>query len=269
MNYESIEYEQLGHVARIWHNRPQVSNAQDESLLIELEHAIDRTAQDPEVRVVIIAGRGKHFSAGHDVKEGMANRNHYTTEQRYAWEAKHYYGLSLKIWDHPKPTIAQVQGACIAGGFMTANVCDMIMAADTAFFSEPVIHSMGITSVEVLMHPWVMNHRKAKEFLLTGMRMSAAEALQVGMVNQVVPAAELEEQTLALARRIAEAPPFAARMLKRSVNRTLEIQGLRGALQAHFDTHELTHTSRESWELVNGGGEAGMLAKGKTQGSTG
>ena len=167
MNYESIEYEQLGHVARIWHNRPQVSNAQDESLLIELEHAIDRTAQDPEVRVVIIAGRGKHFSAGHDVKEGMANRNHYTTEQRYAWEAKHYYGLSLKIWDHPKPTIAQVQGACIAGGFMTANVCDMIMAADSAFFSEPVIHSMGITSVEVLMHPWVMNHRKAKEFLLT------------------------------------------------------------------------------------------------------
>ena len=87
--------------------------------------------------------------------------------------------------------------------------------------------------------------------------------------TEIIPAAELEEQTLALARRIAEAPPFAARMLKRSVNRTLEIQGLRGALQAHFDTHELTHTSRESWELVNGGGEAGMLAKGKTQGSTG
>lgn len=266
MKYETIEYERIGQVARIWHNRPHVGNAQDEALLIELEDAIDTTAKDPEVRVVVIAGRGKHFSAGHDVKEGYANRNHFNTEERYEWEAKHYFGLSLKIWDHPKPTIAQVQGACIAGGFMTANVCDMIMAADSAFFSEPVIHSMGITSVEVLMHPWVMNHRKAKEFLLTGMRMSAAEALQVGMINHVVPAAELEERTLALAQRIADAPPFAARMLKRSVNRTLEIQGLRGALQAHFDTHELTHTSRESYELVNGGGESGMLSKGKQQG---
>ncbi len=263
MNYESIEYEDLGPIVRLWHNRPGLGNAQDEPLLRELDDALDRTGRDPNVRVVIIAGRGKHFSSGHDIKEGMANRSNQTPEERYQWESKFYYDLSLKIWDHRCPTIAQVQGACIAGGFMTANMCDMIVAADNAFFAEPVIHSMAIDSVEVLMHPWVMNHRKAKEFILTGMRMSAQEALSVGMVNQVVSLDKLEETTMAMALRIAEAPPFVARMVKRSINRTLEIQGLRGSLQAHFDSHQLTHASQECADTVRAAGTAGMISKGK------
>jgi len=263
VDYRSIEYEDMGAIVRLWHNRPDVGNAQDQDLLLELEDGLARTARDDKVRVVIIAGRGKHFSSGHDIKEGYANRRDQTPEQRYEWESRFYYDLSMKIWDHPRPTIAQVQGACIAGGFMTANVCDMIVAAENAFFSEPVIHSMAIDSVEVLIHPWVMNHRKAKEFILTGMRLSAAEALQLGMVNHVVPLDKLEETTMQLARRIAEAPPFVARMVKRSINRTLDIQGLRGALQAHFDSHQLTHGTQECRDTVSKAGTAGMIDKGK------
>ena len=86
-------------------------------------------------------------------------------------------------------------------------------------------------------------HRKAKELLFTGARMSAQEAQAIGMVNRVVPDAELADAALALAQQIAKAPPFGLRLIKRSINRTLDAQGLRSALAAHFDTHQLSHLS--------------------------
>ena len=93
------------------------------------------------------------------------------------------------------------------------------------------------------IRPWVMGARKAKELLFTGARMSAQEGQAIGMVNRVVPDAELADATLALAQQIAKAPPFGLRLIKRSINRTLDAQGLRSALAAHFDTHQLSHLS--------------------------
>jgi enoyl-CoA hydratase len=245
MQFHNIDYEVLDDVCRIWLNRPSARNAQSQALLEEMAAGFAAAESDHRIRVVIVAGRGEHFSAGHDLKEAGKKRSNLTVEERWAYESRHYYGLALDVWDFPKPTIAQVQGGCIAGAFMLANMCDLIVAADNAFFSDPVCRSLSAAAVEVLIHPWVLGGRRAKEFLYTGERMAAEEAWRIGMVNRVVPGAELEEATLKLAREIAAAPPFALHLTKRSINRTLDIQGLRSSLNAHFDTHQLSHNSAE------------------------
>ena len=245
MDYQDILCERIGPVLRVSHNRPARRNAESENLLAELDDALARAAADDGVRVLILAATGDHFSAGHDLFDGFARRNHYTPEQHWLWEQEHYLGNALRIWDFPKPTIAQVQGACIAGGFMVANMCDLLVASDDAFFCDPVAHSLGAAAVEALVHPWVLGLRKAKEFLFTGQRISAKEGHAWGMVNHVVARAELEAFTLQLAERIAAAPPIALRMLKRSLNRTADMQGFRNSIQAHFDTHLLSSSTQE------------------------
>jgi enoyl-CoA hydratase len=257
-----ILVERAGPVARIWHNRPAARNAENTPLLDAFDDALEAAAADPEVRVIVLAGKGDHFSAGHDLKEAIAERTGYTVEQRWDYETRRYYGYALKLWDCPKPTIAQVQGACVSGGFMLANMCDLVVAADDAFFADPVAQSLAAASVEVLAHPWVMGLRKAKEFLFTGARMDAAEAHRIGMVNRVVPRAELDRATMALAEQIACTPPFALTLTKRSLNRTAEIQGFRAALQAHFDTHQLSHVTAEA-QAIRAQGSGTAIAAGK------
>lgn len=265
MEYSDISYEVIGAVARIYHNRPGQANAESENLLAELDDALDRAKRDDAIRVIIIGAKGKHFSAGHDLMDGMEKRGDFSPEQHWLWESEHYLGNALRIWDFPKPTIAQVQGACIAGGFMVANMCDMVVAADDAFFSDPVGHSLAAASVEALVHPWVMGLRKAKEFLFTGQRISAVEAKEWGMVNHVVPRAEMEDFTLELANRIAAAPPIGIRMLKRSLNRSADIMGFRNSLMAHFDTHILSTSTKEHFEVAAAGMRASMEAAKKAQ----
>lgn len=245
MTYEHILYEQFDAVARISLNRPAVRNAQSRALLRELDDAVVRAERDDSVRVVIIAAVGDHFSAGHDLKSARVERPNPTVEERWEYEEEHFYEYCLRIHDLKKPTIAQVQGACIAAGLMVVNMCDLIVCSDDAFFSDPVTHSMGAASFEVLVHPWVMSTRKAKELIYTGRRLGAAEAAEIGMINKVVPRAELEEETLAMANTIASAPPFGLRLVKRSLNRTMDVQGFRTALSAHFDAHQVSHVTEE------------------------
>ncbi|KXX58001.1 enoyl-CoA hydratase [Rhodococcus sp. LB1] len=254
MAYDYVLYEIDGSVATIWHNRPEQRNAENSQLLDELNDAVVRAGGDPQVRAVVFGGKGGHFSAGHDLKEGQVERQDFTPEQRWEYESRSYMDYCLNIFNLPKPTIARVDGACVAGGFMVANMCDMIVAADTAFFADPVLHTMGVSAVEVLVHPWVLGHRKAREFLFTGERLSAADALASGMVNRVVPVDQLDEAVATLANRVALAPPFATKVLKRSLNRTLEVQGFHAALNAHFDGHQLTHFSDEARRAKADGG---------------
>lgn len=242
---QTLSVERLSPVARVWLAREAARNAQNRQMLDELAEVLDLLAADPEVRVVVLAAKGAHFSAGHDLREGQAERADFTVEQRYAYEELRYFDYGMRLWDYPKPVIAQVRGACVSAGFMLANMCDLIVASESAFFSDPVVHTLGAASVEVLIHPWVMGLRKAKEMLYTGGRLDAAEALRIGMVNRVVPDDALEASTLELAQQIAKAPPFALKLMKRSLNRTLDAQGLRAALSAHFDTHQLSHQSAE------------------------
>lgn len=255
-----IETERFDAVCRLSLNRPQARNAQNRLMLDALDAALTAVRDDASVRVVILAGRGDHFSAGHDLKEAQAERGDISVEKRWAYEEQRYFDYCMRLWDFPKPTIAQVQGACVAGGFMIANMCDLVVAAEDAYFSDPVTWSMGAVATEVLIHPWVMGLRKAKELLYTGGRLTAAEAQAIGLVNRVAPRAELEAQTMALAARIAQAPPFAMKLLKRSLNRTMDVQGLRQSLTAHFDLHQLSHLSEE-YQSTRKAGLANAIVK--------
>ena len=136
--------------------------------------------------------------------------------------------------------IAQVQGACVAGGLMLAWVCDLIVAADDAFFADPVVR-MGIPGVEYFAHPFVMGPRFAKEFLFLGERVDAARARELGMVNRVVPRAELAAQTAAIGERIAAMPALGLALTKKAVNQVEDLMGLQSGMDSVFGLHHLAH----------------------------
>jgi enoyl-CoA hydratase len=251
---EYILYDVADRVATITLNRPDRRNAQNEQLLNELNDAWERAAADDDVGVILLRANGPHFSAGHDIafdpnkprsasmqKIGDTIQTHGTLAL-HNWEAKHYLGYSRRWREIPKPSIAAVQGACIAGGLLLAWPCDLIVAAENARFSDPVV-LMGIGGVEYHGHTWELGARKAKEMLFTAKALDAHEAEKRGMVNRVVPTEELDAASRALAVEIAQMHPHALAMAKRAVNATLDIQGQYNALQHCFDLHQLGHNS--------------------------
>jgi enoyl-CoA hydratase len=155
-------------------------------------------------------------------------------------EAELYLGMCRRWREIPKPTIAMVQGACVAGGLMLAWTCDMIVAADDAFFADPVV-KMGIPGVEYFAHPYVMGPRFAKEFLFLGERVTAERALSLGMVNRVVPRDALETSVTAIADKIAEMPRFGLALTKRAINQAEDRMGLRDTMDSTFALHHLAH----------------------------
>ncbi|WP_309058849.1 enoyl-CoA hydratase [Streptomyces sp.] len=245
---DQILYEAEDGVAVITLNRPEAANAQTMALLDELDAAWTRAARDEEVRVVVLRANGRHFSAGHDLKDRWPGPDEITLEWIYNAETRRYLEYSLKWRNIPKPTIAAVQGKCIAAGLMLCWPCDLIVAAENAEFSDPVVH-MGIGGVEYHGHTWELGPRKAKEILFTGRPLTAHEAERVGMVNKVVPLDELDGSARELAARIARMPSFGLRQAKRAVNQTLDVQGFYAALQAVFDVHQTGHGNALS---VNG-----------------
>jgi len=256
MGSETIVYEVDGHVATITLNRPEVANAQDTRLIDELDAAFDRADADDEVRVVILAAAGRHFSSGHDLKALVGDtepdewrRMRATPEGKLRHEKVMYFDRCLRIRDFRKPTIAAVQGKCIAAGVMLACMCDLIVAADDASFQNPVLRMTG-AAVEILVEPWEMPARKAKEFLLAAEVLTAADAERLGMVNRVVPADQLAAATRELADRIALVPPATAQVVKRSINKTLELQGQRDAWDYHFMAHHWMHNTATALDAL-------------------
>jgi enoyl-CoA hydratase len=254
---EFILYEAKDKIAAITLNRPEARNAQNKQLLDELDACWTKAAQDEEVRVIVLKANGPHFSSGHDIsaKPGDPTAVDFKNkglEAIFHFERVHFLGYSRKWRDVPKPSIAAVQGACIAGGLMLCWPCDLIVAAENAFFSDPVVR-LGIGGVEYHGHTWEFGARKAKEMLFTASRIDAREAHRLGMVNRVVPTEKLEEETFALARQIAEMHPFALAQAKRMVNTTLDIMGQHNALQHVFDIHTTGHghaISVSGWPML-------------------
>lgn len=254
-NFETLLYERPAEgVARIVMNRPDARNAQNLDMTYELDAAFSRAVADDEVKVVILAGADPHFSAGHDLRDttqkqlgkdfpvvstwgGFAAPG---AEGRYAREQEIYLQNTRRWRNLAKPTIAQVQGKCIAGGLMLAWACDLIVASDDAQFCDPVV-TMGVCGVEWFVHPFELGPRKAKELLWTAESWSAEEARQFGMVNHVVARADLPRFTLALAEKIASKPTFAVKTVKEAVNRTLDIMGQNSAIEQAFGLHHLCH----------------------------
>lgn len=251
-----VQYEVAdGTVAVIRMNRPEYRNAQNSVMTYALDDAFYRAAADDEVKVIVLAGNGKHFSAGHDIgtpgrdidkpydrraslwwdhsdKQGAASR--------YARESEVYLGMCRRWRDIPKPTIAMVQGACIAGALMLAWSCDLVVASDDAFFADPTVR-MGIPGVEYFAHPWQMGPRFAKEFLFLGERVGAQEAQRLGMVNRVVPRGELESTVMDMAKRISAMPALGLALTKRAVNQCEDLMGLRDGMDSVFGLHHLAH----------------------------
>jgi enoyl-CoA hydratase len=236
-------------VAYVELNRPEVRNAQNKALLVDLERMFTRLDADNDVRVVVIGGAGPDFSAGHDLKDAQS-RSGFSVEERFEYEYRLYFNLCIRLLNLRQPTIARVQGNCIAAGFMIAAMADLIVCSDDAVFSDPVVHKLGAAGVEVLFHPWVLPVRVAKELLFTGRSIEANEAAALGLANHVVPRQELDAATREIATRIAAAPPFAVQMVKRSINRMQDIAGRGASLEAHFDTHMLTHFTNEWHDVV-------------------
>lgn len=241
-------------IARIVMNRPEARNAQNLQMTYDLNAAFDDAVQDDAVKVIILAGNGPHFSAGHDLRATTKNEagvdfapvggwggfREPGAHGRMAREQEIYLQITRRWRNLAKPTIAEVHGKCIAGGLMLAWACDLIVAADNAEFCDPVV-TMGVCGVEWFVHPWELGPRKAKELLFTADSWSAQDGYQLGMVNHVVPASELSDFTLQLALRIAAKPSFALKMTKEAVNRSVDIQGQPAAIDQAFALHQLCH----------------------------
>ena len=264
-------YEAREGVAWITMNRPQYHNAQNGKMTYLLDDAFKKAVADDEVKVIVLRGEGKHFSAGHDI--GTPGRDVHLSQDRvtmwydhadkeggeflYVREAEAYLGMCRRWREIPKPTIAAVQGACIAGGLMLAWVCDLIVATDDAYFSDPVVR-MGIPGVEYFAHPYELNPRIAKEFLFTGNKMGAERAYQMGMVNQISSRDTLMTDVEALAMKIAAMPRLGLALTKQAINNVEELQGKRSAMEAAFAWHHFTHVHND---LTTGNKLGGMDAK--------
>lgn len=252
---EVVTYEVRGSVAVVRLNRPEYRNAQNSKVTYALDAAFTAAVEDDAVKVIVLAGNGKHFSAGHDIgsperdidqsfeRKAVMWWDHVGAsgvDSRLARESEVYLGMCRRWREIPKPMIAMVQGACIAGGLMLAWSCDFIVASEDAFFSDPVVR-MGIPGVEYFAHPWVMNPRAAKEFLFTGDRFTAQRAHDLGMVNHVVPRGELEDTVMAMAERISAMPRLGLALAKKAVNQSEDLQGMRAGMDSVFGLHHAAH----------------------------
>src|SRR6202795_4617004 len=250
MAFETIRSEVDGAVATITLARPEAANAQSSRMIEELDAAFDAADADDSVRVVVLAADGKHFSAGHDLKEILAGTEHWaamraTPEGKLRHEQVMYWDKLVKIRDFRKPTIAAVQGTCAAAGLMLACMCDLIVAADDAQFSNPVLR-MGGVGVELLVEPWELGARKAKEFLLCAETLDAEGAARAGLVNRVVPRDDLLMAAREMAGRAAQVPPVTAAAVKDTINHTLDVQGQRESWRYHFMVHQFVSNTADA-----------------------
>lgn len=271
-DYEFLVTERLDDntIMRIRLDRPDVRNAQNRGMLVELNDAFMTAEADDEIRVVILSGNGKLFSAGHDIGSAVARAElepgpgqHATraihggtrdgTERLMIQEWHYFFQNTLRWRNLRKITIAQVHGPVYSAGLMLMWACDLIVAAAGTTFADVVGTRLGMMGVEYFAHPWELGPRKTKELLLTGDSMDVDEAYSLGMVSKVFPADELDAGALEFARRIARTPTMASLLVKEAVNQTTDIMGFTNALNSCFSLHVLNHshwgalTNGEAW----------------------
>jgi enoyl-CoA hydratase len=212
--------------------RPQRLNAIDKQMLGELQHALDEVERDDELRVLVVKGAGGNFSSGFDLKEQMEARPSGVDAWREILDRD--FSTVMRFWHLKKPTIAAVQGYCLAGGCELALSCDITIAAEDAVFGEPEL-KFG-AGIVVMILPWLVGPKRAKEIILTGAdRIPAPEAARIGLINRVVPSDQVESAALAVARHIAVIDPDLVQQTKRAINQCFEVMGLVKALNAALD----------------------------------
>lgn len=252
--FKAVLYEQPNErVVRIVLNRPDKANAQNLQMLYDLNSALDKAAADDNVRVIIVAAAGKHFSSGHGP---MGGADDYSLQEvaigtslgfgqpgiegHWAFEEEVFFGLCWRWRNIPKPTIAEVQGKVIAGGLMLVWPFDLVVASEDATFQDPVV-AFGVNGVEYFGHPWEFGIRKSKEMLFTGRAITARTAKELGMVNRVVSRERLTDEAMELALEIAEQPMMGLKAAKESVNQMQNNQGLYNSLRSAMSLQQLSH----------------------------
>ncbi|WP_417727791.1 enoyl-CoA hydratase/isomerase family protein [Roseovarius sp.] len=226
--FTTITYETRDHIAEIGLNRPEVLNAINSTMLTELNLALDLAEADPEVNVILLSGHGRAFSAGFDLKESAARGTVTLAQWRQFLQVD--FDLIMRFWDCPKPTVAAVQGHCLGGGFEMAMACDLTVASETALLGEPEV-KFG-SGVVALLLPWLTGPKMAKEIVLTGQdKLTSQRAYEIGLLNRVVPQAELIQTARTLAGAMSGAAGASVRMSKQAINRSYEMMGMRNALR--------------------------------------
>jgi len=218
------------HVRRITLNRPEKRNALNHALRGAILDSLRQADADPEVRVMIVRGAGKCFSAGYELGRGNDGLEmpYYTPGGDGQWP-RHVTEGWMSIWDLQKPVIAQVHGYCLAGGSELATGCDLVYVAEDAKIGYPAVR-FGVPDMH--FHAWLIGMRAAMEMMLTGDSISGTEAVELGWANRAFPAEQLDEEVLKVAERITLVPPDMVQLNKRVVHRGMETMGLRTAIRA-------------------------------------
>ncbi len=265
MTYQQIEVERSNRIATIWLNRPRYRNAQSRILLDEMTDAFRQLDYDNEIKVIILAGRGDHFSAGHDLgtpdeKADAATRPFGDGTMGRLNRSWHLYiENSLRWRDVKKPTIAAVQGYCIFGGFMVASCMDLIIASEDAKFLP--------SHLQLFSAPWDLGIRKSKQILFENRFIPADEAQALGLVTEVVPNGKHYEAAVAQAEKFAENSLMTLRMLKHSINAAQDAMGYRQSVEATHSNYmmlEMSEAVKRDGDEREGrrlGGVADALAK--------
>ena len=256
-----VLHERRGPAAWLTLNRPEKLNALSYELVRQLRAELTRVAEDDDVKVVVLTGAGRAFSAGYDLSEEADSR----VEGADRWRRilAEDVELTLELWALPKPTIAAVHGWCLAGGCELAMACDLIVAAEDAHFGEPEIR-YGSGPVTLLM-PFLLGQKKTNELLFTGDAIDAVEAERIGLVNRVVPGDAVEDAVEELVRKIAPTPLPVLRLTKLALVRAYEAMGLRSAVLANLDLSAIlnaaeTPEQREFDRIVSEQGLKAALA---------
>jgi enoyl-CoA hydratase len=221
--FEAVQYAVDDGVAAVVLNRPKVLNAINRLMHDELVGALEAAAADGNVRVVVLSGAGRSFSAGHDLKQDISLPLRTPEEWRSALGET--LSLALMIWDHPKPVIASVHGHCLGKACQIALACDFVIAAEDASFGEPEVRTVSSSAFPIL--PWLVGQRRAKELLMLGRTVSGREAAEMGMTTRACSPESLAEETRQLAVELCDIPPAAVRLNKRAINHAVEAMGLR------------------------------------------
>ena len=254
---ETIIYEKDGAIARIVLNMPEKANIQTAQQVWDFEDCLTRADRDEEVKVVIVKANGKGFCAGHAIvsHEEMADVYPTTgpTPER-TWK-KHNYDLflwpPLRLWEFPKATIAQVHGYCLGGGTIYSHMCDLTIASDDAYFQMPLPQGFGLPGAQTLVEPWMlMNWKRAYESLYLSPTLSAEKAREWGLVNRVVPRADLEATVEETARTIAQMPLTTIMTVKAGVKRAWETMGMRVHLQSTADFTSIASSATDVREFM-------------------
>lgn len=235
-------------------NRPAARNAENEEMLYELATVFAQTREALEVRVLVLAGAGGSFSSGHDVKEAAFNpryrANIETVEGRFRQEHDLFVRPIELLKALPIATVCRVQGHCMAAALMLVGACDLVVASDDAKFSSGVTKLMGAADVELPWVYWALGERRAKQLTWLSETLDAQDALRMGLVNWVVPAAELDDKVESVVDELLGVPPDAISLSKLSMRFMENRRGRMDTESYHFLAHQLSHHTTDAVELL-------------------